>query len=44
MWNWCVKQAGSYDLAIDYRQPPVPILPPAYAKRADRLLKDQGYR
>ena len=39
-----VYDRASYDLAIDYRPPPVPPLPPAYANWADRLLKDQGHR
>jgi Protein of unknown function (DUF4058) len=35
---------GSYDLQVDYNQPPVPPLKGAWAEWADRLLREKGLR
>jgi hypothetical protein len=39
-----VYDRGAYDLKLDYTRPPVPPLPPALAKWADKLLKQQKLR
>lgn len=37
-------EEGSYDLALDYRQTPVPPLSPADEAWADTLLREKGLR